>query len=177
MSTIVDVLKRQAHALHQQVRSQDPQALQRVRKLRDLKSLDDPEVVVATKRRHCLKVIANEIGFAGWPHAVQIIEGTNTTDYGTFFYPKGCGAHSNIWCATYEEARNIRAKHGGFLLAYKNQFLVVDDDYIREMGLNPENPELDAFGRDWVEPGNPALRDRLYTKVVPAVQERNLPSR
>ena len=174
MSIVIEMLKKQAHALHQQARARDQKSLVRLRNLRQFKSLDDEQIIAEVKRRHCLKVIAQEIGFAGWPHALQIIEGSNTEDFGTFFYPKGCGAHSNIWRASYEEAQNIRSDHGGFLLGYKHQFLVVDDDYIREMGLNPTDPELAAFGRDWVNPGNAPLREKLFAKVVPAVQARNL---
>jgi hypothetical protein len=174
MSAIVDVLKKQAHTLHKQVQKNDALAIARVKSLSEMKQLSDLDIVMTAKRRHCLKQIAVELGFKGWAHALRVIEGTDLSDYGTMFYPKGCGAHSNIWCATYEEAKNIRSKHGGFLLAYKNQFLVVDDDYIWEMGLNPNDPVFDATSRDWVNPGSPALHERLMEIIVPAVHQRNL---
>ncbi len=67
------------------------------------------------KRRHCLAVVARELGFQGWPHAVGVLGGTDSTDFGTLLYPDGADAHWNIWSASYAEARAIREQHGGYL--------------------------------------------------------------
>jgi hypothetical protein len=122
----------------------------------------------AIRRRHCLAVVARELGFRGWPHAVQVLSGTGTTDAGTLLYPRRCGAHINIWCASYDQAKRIRARHGGFLLGYKHQYLVVDDDYMTTLGVDPDDPDLDMIGRDWVGPSDAVARARLYGRVIDA---------
>ena len=87
-------------------------------------------------------------------------------DFGTLLYPSTCSGHYNIWSASYAEAREIRAAHGGYLLAYKRQFLIVEDGYIDSMGLDPADPDWERMGRDWVQPGDLAARERLYRKLV-----------
>jgi hypothetical protein len=165
----ISTLKSRARTLHKQARLGDEQALKRLRKSPEFRKSDDQTVLAGLKRRHCLAAVAREHGFDGWSHATGIINGGTVADgagFGTTLYPKGCGGHSNIWSATYDEARQIRADHGGFLLAYKNQFLVVDEHFIRTMGLDPDDADFDLIGRDWARPANREARTRLYGKLL-----------
>ncbi len=166
MTDSVEALKNRARILHRQAKSQDPEALKRLRVEPDLRKLDDIALSQALKRRHCLAAVAREFGFEGWSHATRVLGDKPTEDYGKMLYPRGCGGHTNIWSASYEEARDIRAEHGGFLLAYQRQFIVVEDEYIRTMGLDPDDPDWVALGRDWVKPTDPSARQRLYGKLI-----------
>ncbi|MDA0261147.1 MAG: hypothetical protein O3A21_02960 [Proteobacteria bacterium] len=167
-ATAVEALKSRARDLHRDVKSGQAAALKRLRMLADFRSAAAATMPAAVKRRHCLAVIAREFGFRGWPHAVQVLAGERVEDFGTLLYPQRCGVHINIWSASYDEAKQIQARHGGFLLAYKRQYLIVDDDYIRTLGLEPRDPDFDAIDRDWAGPEHGKVRARLYGKVIAA---------
>jgi hypothetical protein len=163
MSQLIDDLKDQARALHKQVQAAQPAALGRVRALRELRDASDSALAAETLRRQCLAVIARELGFDGWPHLVAVIEGKRDDDFGTLLYKPG---HWNIWSASYDEARTIRAEHGGYLLPYKHQFVIVDRYFIETLGLDPDDADWEAIGRDWVKPGSMQARERLYAKLI-----------
>ena len=55
--------------------------------------------------------------------------------------PDGADTHWNIWSASYAEARSIREHHGGYLLAYRRHFFIVDRYFIETLGLLPEDPD------------------------------------
>lgn len=166
MDEIVRELKAWARVLHGQVKNQEPAALARVRRLPELQGLEDAAVSREVKRRHCLAVVARELGFAGWPHAREVLTGASDSDFGTLLCPPECFAHWNIWSASYEEARSIRSEHGGYLLAYKRHFFIVDRFYIESLGLDPEDADWERIGRDWVRPAQPEARGRLYTSLI-----------
>ncbi len=166
MTDSVEALKNRARILHRNAKSLDAQALKQLRTEPELRKFDDEALLRALKRRHCLAAIAREFGFEGWSHAACVLGGKPTDDYGKLLYPRGCAAHTNIWSASYEEARDIREQHGGFLLAYQRQFIVVEDEFIRTMGLDPDDPDWAEMGRDWIKPADPSARQRLYGKLI-----------
>ena len=84
MVDVVDGLKARARILHANVTKKEPAALTRARTLPELKKVpDDGTLAAEVKRRHCLAVIARELGFEGWPHAVSVLTGTRDDDFGT----------------------------------------------------------------------------------------------
>jgi hypothetical protein len=168
MSQLIEDLKAEARALHKQVQAGQGDAIARVRALRELRDASDGELAEQTLRRHCLAAIARQLGFEGWPHLVAVIEGTRDDDFGTLLYKPG---HWNIWSASYDEARTIRTEHGGYLLPYKHQFVIVDRYFIETLGLDPEDPDWEAIGRDWVRPASLQARERLYAKLIRTVLE------
>jgi hypothetical protein len=158
-------LKNEARILHRQVVEGDAAAVARVQQLAELRGSDRRMLGVHIKRRHCLTVVARELGFEGWPHAVAILRGRETNDFGTLLYPKGGEVHWNIWSASYPEARAIREEHGGYLLAYRRHFFITDRYFIETLGLDPDDPDWQLIGRDWVRPGRVDARERLYSKL------------
>lgn len=163
---MIEALKSRARVLHRRATDKDPEALGRLRAVAELKALDDAALAAAVRRRHALAVVARELGFRGWPHLISVVQDGATDDFGTLLVPETGGAYWNIWSARYEEARSIREAHGGYLLAYRHQFLIVDADYVTMLGLDPEDPDWDRMGRDWVRPRDPSARARLYEKLV-----------
>src|SRR5262245_55828468 len=123
-------LKTRAEILHRRVQAAEPAALQRLRALPEHKRADEPTLTAAAstvQRKHCLAVVARELGFASWDHARRVLEGEGEEpDFGKLLYGAGWGAYLNHWFATYEEARaHHRASEGAsqrYLLAYGRHF-------------------------------------------------------
>ena len=165
----IDQLKAQARCLQRAVEAHEPAAVQRVRRHPELAALEGPALVEQVQRRHCLHLVARDHGFRDWPHArAVLLAPMQVEDFGSLLYPDGASAHWNIWSASYDEARQIRSDHGGFLLAYRHQFLIVDAHFIDTLGLSPEDPDWTAIERDWVRPRDPDARARLYAKLIRA---------
>jgi hypothetical protein len=164
MEKLITELKQHARRLHSAIKSGNAAALAQVHKTApDLKNSPEAEAV---KRRHCLKAVACQLGFRGWPHAVQVLTEAQPGDFGTLLYPGHCAAHWNIWFADYEEARQVRAEHGGFLLGYRHQYFVADQHFIETLGLDPNDADWEAIGRDWISPKDPEARTRLYGQLI-----------
>jgi hypothetical protein len=165
----VQELKIRAEILQHRLERAEPDALPRLRSLRELKTASTAELAAhATRvqRKHCLAVVAREAGFDDWLHASTVLSGESCDDFGTLLCLAGSAAHWNIWSAAYEEARAIREEHGGYLLAFKRQFFITDRFYLETLGLDPEDPDWDALGRDWARPRDPDARRRLYAKLL-----------
>jgi hypothetical protein len=168
MDSVIDELKQRAHYLQRGVRSGDRIALQRMRTLREMKPLPTAAICETVRRRHCLSVLARELGLQGWSHLTQLCTQRDAHDFGALLYPSSCGGHWNIWCADYDEARRIRAEHGGYLLCYGAQLLIVDGHFIADLGLEPEHDDWQRIGRDWARPVDLAARWRLLEAVLRA---------
>jgi len=165
MAGVISDLKAQARILHRQVVEGDAAGQARVQRLAELDG--DPTALPSRiKRRHCLTAIARELGFQGWQHAVAVLSGTDSHDFGTLLYPKGAEVHWNIWSASYDEARAIHEEHGGYLLAYRRHFFISDRHFIETLGLDPDDPDWLLIGRDWVQPRRADARGRLYGKLI-----------
>lgn len=175
MVDVINTLKSNARILHRLAISGDHEARARVTRRLGQAILPDGEF--ALKRRHCLTVVARELGFNGWGHAAAVLEGNKSDDFGTLLSPPRCSAHANIWCRSYDEAKSVHAVQGGYLLAYKNQYLVVDEDYIRTLGLDPDDENWVAMGKDWARPKDITARGRLYAtlacQVIPVMEVRH----
>lgn len=166
MVDVISMLKTRARHLHRDIAFGKPEAVARVRLLPELRRLDPADLSSAIKRRHCLSALARELGFQGWPHALAVLRGREAADFGELLYTGTQSPTLNIWSASYAEARDIHARHGGYLLAYRRHFLIVDADYIRALGLEADDPDWDRIGRDWVRPQDPEARERLYGKLI-----------
>ena len=68
------------------------------------------------------------------------------------------------WFTTYQEARASREREGGYLLPYKNQYFVTSSEAIRELGLDPADPDWAQIGWDWVRPRDAGAWQRLRAK-------------
>ncbi len=171
-------LRAQARILHRRAVEGDPDVVAWLERFEpDLQTIN-------LQRRHCLSALAREFGFRGWPHLVQLVssEGNNdpaentanaTNDFGTLLCPPGSAAYWNVWSAHYSEARNIREEHGGYLLAYRQQYLIVDRHFIEHLGLDPNDSDWEAIGRDWIQPVDRSARTRLYGKLFQVRQSRS----
>lgn len=165
MIDAIEEVKARARLLHRRAQRGDDAARRRLAALPEFGS--EPPEPAQIQRKHCLAVLARELGFTGWPHAHRVLTGDpDEADFGTLLYPRGCGAFTNQWFADYETARRTRELTGGYLLAYRRQFFVVTRAYVESMGLDPDDPSWAAMGFDWVRPQQATARARLYAQLV-----------
>ena len=166
MEHVIEGAKRRARHLVSRARAGEEQAVARLRSLPEFRAVGPESLGEVLKHRHGLAVVARDLGFVGWSHLTALVQGTAMDDAGTILYPHGASAHWNIWSASYDEARAIRDEHGGYLLAYKRHFFIVDRHFIETLGLDPEDDDWRRIGRDWARPADVAARARLIAKLV-----------
>ncbi len=74
----------------------------------------------------------------------------------------------NHWFANYEEAVLHLQTAGGFLFPFKNQFVVVEADLLKNVGLDPNDPDWAVIGWNWVDPSSATAFARLSTILIDA---------
>lgn len=67
----------------------------------------------------------------------------------------------NRWFSNYEDARNDREMHGGFLLPYRHHFYVCKAEVISALGLDPEDADWERIRYDCARPHDPEAFKRL----------------
>ena len=68
------------------------------------------------------------------------------------------------WFTTYEAARASLDAEGGYLFPYGTQVFVTLAEGVRELGLDPGDPDWARIGWDWVRPADPEAWRRLKEK-------------
>lgn len=79
-------------------------------------------------------------------------------------YVTGMSVTLNHWFNSHAEARAWLDADGGYLLPYRHQYFVTTAEAIRELGLDPADPDWERIGYDWVKPLDTAARERLELK-------------
>ena len=85
-------------------------------------------------------------------------------DEGPVMYVARMDAIVNRWFTTYEAARASLEAEGGYLFPYRGQFFVTLGEGVRELGLDPDDPDWARIGFDWVRPADEAAWARLKGK-------------
>ncbi|MBB1486196.1 hypothetical protein [Oceanospirillum sediminis] len=130
--------------------------------------------------KHCQRYIARQFGFSDWEHARQVLSCESyfaehgpqgrfdhRQGYGEFWYPGRCTTFLNHWCRDYSEALTVHQQQGGYLLPYKHQFMVVQQDFIQALGLDANDPIWQRIGYNWCE-GNQSVRQQLAFQRIMA---------
>ncbi|MBC7957335.1 MAG: hypothetical protein H7Y33_15865 [Cytophagales bacterium] len=107
----------------------------------------------AARLRDCLNEVAREVGFLNWQHALRVLSGQAEPgdDMGSFWHSRRCDGLLNHWFASYDRAREALAVGDHrVLLPYRRQFVVVDGNYLRELGLGIDDEAWGRAGRDLV---------------------------
>jgi len=120
-------------------------------------------------RAHCQHVIALEHGFAGW--GALLAASLPLAACVTMHVPR-MSAWLNQWFAHYGEAKAALDEGGGYLLPFRNQFFVTTADAVRELGLDPDDPDWARIGHDWVRPRDPEAHLRLCRARLDAMLAR-----
>lgn len=178
----IEELKTRAEILHKRIAAGDADARARLRALAELRRADEAAIEAAAstiQRKHCLAIVAREVGFTSWEHALRVLRGeTGERDFGAMLYGERTGATLNAWYADYETAHEhlVAARARGeevFLLVYKTQFFVAERAFIEGLGLDPADRDWRALGHDWARPKDVSARTLLYAKRLEAI--RNAP--
>lgn len=172
-------LKHAARILHRQAQAQEAPAISRLRQLPELRNIPDEELAASVQRRHALAAVARELGFDGWSKLNKALSGKGEAhDFGDVFCPPKSSSYWNIWCASYELARTIREQRNGWLLVFRQQFFVVDEHYLRHLGLDPADDDWNYLGRDWtrVEEGaeNAVRHEEARSRLIEKLLRRRL---
>lgn len=105
----------------------------------------------AVTRAEALDVIAAERGHGDW----RALVARSLPDLlAVPMHTDRMGAFVNRWFAIYDEAAADHRRDGGFLLPYRRQFFVTVAGAVRELGLDPDDPDWARIGHDWVRPSD-----------------------
>lgn len=110
------------------------------------------------KRKHALAVIALEKGFQSWSEL-------------KYQLPLIRGGFLNHWFASYDEAKSFQKANGGYLFPYKSQCFIANEDYLRNLGLDPNDTDWALILFDWVKPANNKAWQRLYRQWIAIVEK------
>lgn len=116
--------------------------------------------------KHALAVVAEERGAPSWTALKRRLENAPPPS----FYTPRLASLLNRWFADYDAARASLAELGGFLLPYRTQFLITESEGVRELGLDPNDPDWAAVGFDLARPCDAAAFDRLCALRRAALQ-------
>jgi hypothetical protein len=118
--------------------------------------------------KHALALIAAERGAASWTaYKARVEAGLPSVDTARLF-ARGTGILLQPWCKTHAEAKAEQAKSGGTLFPYRRQYVLVGDDFLEALNLDPADPDWGRIGRDWVEPADGEAFERLSAKLAAA---------
>lgn len=167
----------QARRLIKQLRSDEDEArlaaAVRFRQIRSFSAKTVEQILetgAEVRLKHALAVIAFEHGHTSWLALKEAAEtnGQSTlaqpTAHGREMYERGMGVLLNRWFANYEDARQSLEEQGGFLLPFDQQFFICEAEGIRVLGLNPDDPDWERIGWDWVKPSDAEAWARLKQK-------------
>ena len=93
-------------------------------------------------------------------------------DEGSDMYAPRMDAFVSRWFTAYDEACGSRDAEGGVLLPYGRHFFVTNPDAVRELGLDPADPDWERIGWDWVRPRDHEAWERLRERRDTAVAGR-----
>lgn len=163
----LDECRIRATMLLKDLRADDPhrvrRACERLYRRADLADLEP----MAIRRKHALATVAAELGFASWSDLKRRLEvpPAERLDSDRFF-DRGGGPLLNRWFARYDKARASLDEAGGYLFPFRWQFFVCEATFLADRGLDPDDPDWERIGRDWVRPADLAARERLERRLV-----------
>ncbi|KIP16809.1 hypothetical protein WI80_03030 [Burkholderia ubonensis] len=195
MKTIspIDKYRLQAARLQKTVKQaleDDSVALARhpvVQRLREHVGLSADNDALLRKRLHALPagkyldLLAREAGHDDWPALNRQLRAQQEADDDfaeTELYKFNASEFNlNVWFPTYEDAREYLDTHRGFyLLQFKGSCFLAQAPHIIDIGLDPNDPDWDRIGRDWVKPKDPEAKQRLRDKLRLAREQAGKPA-
>jgi hypothetical protein len=169
MNLAIKELKIQAKRLLKSIKAGDdvPAKIQR-----HLKTLN-VENIQEVKLKHCHFFIAKKFNFDSWQHAQQVLSGSEVSNspvnMGTIFHSSRCDALINLWFATYDEAEAALAfdKENRWLIPYKQQYIVVNREYLKMVGIDSTfDEQWNCISHDLVKGYNSESWDTLASAAL-----------
>lgn len=111
------------------------------------------------KLKEAYEIIAKSAGYGSWREMKSQVEKFAS------LRPSNSMPYWNNWYSSYEEAKQHLKQPSYYLLPFENQFFICEIDYIEELGISRNDPDLSLVGHDWVSPQNTEALERLLKKV------------
>lgn len=146
MNIVLNELKIRASFLHKKLNLADPASLALVEKLSRKRQWTIP---AQWQHKHCLNLVAAQVGFHDWQHAHHVFSGAAIPDddFGDFWHQNM--GFTNHWFADYQEACDYLTKHPqSFLLPYRRQYFVVEREYLEVLHLQATHPGWHQYARN-----------------------------
>ena len=163
-----------ASLLLKALRSRDPDraiaAADRLRVLPHFATLA-PERILAWResiqRKHALDTVAVEAGFASWAALMRAGDDqpSRRPALEALFTPISA-VFLNHWCRSYDEARALLDREGGYLFPYRAQFVVTAAGLLQARGIDAHDPDWKRIGFDWVRPADARAHTRLCARLA-----------
>jgi hypothetical protein len=171
---IFEESKIQATILLKDLRSEDPIKIQlSIKRLRILSKFQNnsvTDIINQAKRKDALLIIALEKGFDSWlqlkNYFYRILSSPFEDNY--------VGGFLNLWFTRYVDAKSQQKKQGGYLLPYKKQYFLANEEYIKALGLDPFDPDWKLIDWDWVKAKDKNALNRLFQKWLMEKGERQV---
>lgn len=103
-------------------------------------------------------VISKAAGYASWK------EMKDSYDESDIFNPPHWSAQWKTWYSSIEEARN-NLKPENYLIPYRKQFFICEIDYLKSLGVDLDDPDLNKVGNDWSMPKDLHSWEALKRKI------------
>lgn len=173
----VERCRQEARALQHDLRAADPgrarAAAVRLAQLPRFSAVALDELTggaVAVQRADAQQVVALDHGFVSWQALLDAsLPGLRSLP----MHNDRMSAYVNRWFTNYAEAAASLATEGGYLLPYRKQFFITAFDAVRELGLDPEDPDWARIGFDWVRPRDAEAHLRLCRARLQAMVDRS----
>jgi hypothetical protein len=110
--------------------------------------------------KQALETAAQKMGYGDWRSLKRDTEWMNSV------YPAGFSRMLNLWFSSPSEARHHLKTHGGTLIPYGKHCFLCDQDYLNQLGLPADDPDLRAVGADWSRPSDPKAWQRLTARLL-----------
>lgn len=123
--------------------------------------------------KHTLIIIAMKLGFKQWQEASAVLRGqldkSTPQQMGTLFYPKAGHGLTNEWFADYQTAKTVldSSDNNKWLFPYKNQFIVVEDNFLSAFKFDDETRQLfTLINHDMAASYNCETWDKITRAVI-----------
>lgn len=137
-----------------------------IQQLRGLPAFEDkPDEVIAKRAllKHALHAVAIRAGLPSFDELKWACERSLGAEWEGFYRRPSGGL--NHWCRSYDEAREIHHRTGGFLLPYRHHYFVCLDSHLEAIGLDPNDPDWKRIGFDWIMPLDKQAHQRLRQRL------------
>lgn len=110
--------------------------------------------------KEAFALLASQAGYASWREMKEVVEAHE------LLRPKHASAIWSVWYSSKEEATKHLEENGGYLLPFQKQFFICDDDYILNLGIALDDPDLAKVGHDFSDPNDFDAWQRLLEKIA-----------
>lgn len=109
-------------------------------------------------RQEACTVVAREHGHPSW---AELLRAALPLEHCVTMYVPRMAPFLSRWFADYDEAKASQRAEGGYLLTWRKDFFVTPRDAVRELGLDPDDPDWARIDFDWARPRDAEAHLRL----------------